>query len=167
MLYSEIKMVNFLQHNQQKLLLTLHRAWVRWSVTLPALILGPIFLLLIVSNVLQGASPADAFIELSQTWGPKFLHLNAQLAAVALVITVINYGVGRQLIAQTLRRPLSAPLASLATRLNCWLRWAAAAPSEPLSASAARRQVFPVSAPSRTGLAPPVALLTGSAPLLE
>ncbi len=96
-----------------------------------------------------------------------WLLLNVQVWVTAFFMQVVCYGVGRQLIKVTSRRPLSAPVAALSA---CSRQWAARRMSQAIATvtflpSGSKASTDFPSNPA--GTTPAVALLTGAAPLLE
>ena len=162
-------MLNFLRRDQRKLPLSLLTAWTLWSATLPWIIPAFFALLMAGGVAAMGGSFTDALFDFASETGGDLLRLNGQLWVTAFFMVVVCYGVGRQLVGLTNRRSLCAPLAALAARLGRLARFL----PEIFASRSSAPDALPVVkvlagfSPDSDRLAPPVALLTGSAPLLE
>ena len=133
------------------------------AAIVPGVVAGLILLLHTGAVALSGdSSPGGTVVFID-----AFSQSASQLWAIVFLLAVIGYGVGHQLISQTARHSLIAPLAVLAARLGRWLeRGILNLSSLPATASPGNES------PRRCGPTlrvrpPPVALLAGSAPLLE
>ena len=96
-----------------------------------------------------------------------FVSMAAHLWGAAFFLTIIGFGIGRQLINQTARHSLIAPLATLAARLGQWLQRALINPPSLPAAASLGNQSPRCCLPTLRVRPPPVALLAGAAPLLE
>ena len=159
-------MFYFLRRDQQELPRIALRAWVKYSAILPLVIPGLLLLLYIGFSASMGLSPLEAGSRFVSLIALEWSQLYIQLWLTAFFMAVICYGVGPQLIRQTARNLLSAPMAALAARLRRWvaqLTFDLSVFAIPVSLTSMARPGFFSGPP---GLPPP-ALLTGSTPLLE
>jgi len=162
-------MLNFLRRDQRKLPLSLLTAWTLSSATLPWII--PALFALLIAGVAAtlGNSFTDALFDFVSEISGDWLRLNSQLWLTAFFMMVVCYGVGKQLVCLTNRRSLCAPLAALAARLGGLSRFIPGFLASRSSAPDAVPivQTLPGFSPDSNRLAPPVALLAGTPPLLE
>ena len=139
------------------------------SGTLPVALTAVLALLFAGAAAAQGGPFLGELVGILVEIGHDWLRLVALLWLAAFFMVVMGYGMGRHLIGLTLRQPLSSPLASMAHHLRglarCLSRFFA------LSSSCLRDTpngpTRPGSPYRSIGLAPPAALLAGTAPLLE
>ena len=160
-------MFYFLRRDQQELPRIALRAWVKYSAILPLVIPGLLLLLYIGFSASMGLSPLEAGSRFVSLIALEWSQLYIQLWLTAFFMAVICYGVGPQLIRQTARNLLSAPMAALAARLRRWVDRRISSLCTIASASGPISKVSPAFPTDSVGLAPPVALLSGSAPQLE
>ena len=96
-----------------------------------------------------------------------FVSNAAYFWGIAFFLAIIGFGIGRQLINHTARHSLTASLAVLAARLSRWLERGIANLSPlPATASSGNKSLRRCR-PTLRVRPPPVALLSGAAPLLE
>ena len=160
-------MLNFLPRDQHRVPLLLIKTWAFWSVAAPIGMTGLCLLLLVGFAALVGAPPLEVATDFLVDVLEPLARVSAQLWLTAFLMMVVCYGVGRQLIRQTLGGPLSTPLAALAASLRKMVFLSALALSftEPPAARQSGMSPFPV--PYAGTQVPPMALLAGTAPLLE
>ena len=160
-------MLNFTRRDQQQGSLLALRAWAFWGVILPVAIPLGFALLLGGCAALLGAPALDLALDFLTDSGTALYPLILQIWITTYFLAAICYGVGRQLISQTARHPLSAPLALLAARLRQWVARRVSSLCTIASTSGPISKVSLAFPTDSVGLAPPVALLSGSAPRLE
>ena len=162
-------MLNFLPRTRNDLPRSLLRTWVLASATLPVLMPALFALMIAGDAALSGNSFAGALADFVAVIDGDWLRMFAQLWIVAYFLAAGLFGVGRQLIGLTVRRPLSAPLAdmdALQQQLSRFFRGIVA--SRGLIPAALPVGLFPPDfSRDFTGLRPPPSLLTGATPLLE
>ena len=160
-------MLNFLRRDQRKLPISVLTAWTLSSALVPWIIPGLFALLIAGAAAALGGSFTVALFEFVSDISGDWLHLTVQLWLTSYLMMAVFYGVGRELIGRTLKNPITAPLAMLADRIMN--RVCCRTLTLPLPATAGSPDSgFPQSlAPDPVINAPPAALLTGAAPLLE
>ena len=105
--------------------------------------------------------------ESSGFFSNMFVSNAAYFWGIAFFLAIIGFGIGRQLINHTARHSLTASLAVLAARLGRWLERGIANLSPlPATASSGNKSLRRCR-PTLRVRPPPVALLSGAAPLLE
>ena len=106
-------MLYFMSRDQQQAPRLFLRYWAKWSIILPWAIPGAVLLLCMGFAALLGNSPLEAGAKLASAIGADWAMLNIQLWLTAFFVSIVCYGVGRQLVGLTARHSLSAPLAAL------------------------------------------------------
>ena len=143
------------------------RTWVFCSVTVPVAMTTLCVLLLVGVAALFGAPVDTVAINFLNDALEPMARVTVQLWVTAFFMMAACYGVSRQLIRRTLKNPITAPLAMLAHRImhRACCRYL----TLPLPATAGSLALgfSPSLAPDPVINAPPPALLSGAAPLLE
>ncbi len=165
--YSQETMLNFIPRNQHYPALLLMRAWAFWSVAAPLGMTCLCLLLLVGFAALVGAPIGTVAAGFLVDVLEPLAQVSVQLWMTAFFMMVLFYGVSRQLIHRTLKKSLSAPLAVLLAHIREKIRRMVVALV--ISCGSVTLPLH-ISLPCNTrpkGHPLPIALLPGTAPLLE
>ena len=165
--YSGCNMLNFTPRNLHYAPVLILRTWVFCSVVVPVAMTTLYVLLLVGVAPLFGAPIDTEAINLMNDAIESMALFAVQLWMIAFFMMAACYGVSRQLIRRTLKNPITAPLAMLAHRIMNRVCFRNLTLPLPATAGSPALGFSPSLAPDPVINAPPAALLSGAAPLLE